>query len=279
MELQASPLITEVPSLSNGGITENPFSITYHLNPKAVWADGTAITCADVTFTWAAMLYTSDRRFIYYDGFGSGVPLTKVECPESTTVILRLAKVFAPWPNLFGGADGFVLEKSAFATVPGFPDKPDLKDAFKDSIPFSGGPWVLHRWSKEQATLVRNPRYWDRKTYIDQVTFVPKKTSDQEAGLRDNDVNVVFQPSPTATQSSSFRADPSLDVAAGPDEWADALWFNLDDPVVGDVRIRRALAYAFERDAVARGVPGAERLRALGAGTRSVVSHARAVRR
>src|SRR5712691_1940504 len=31
----ASPLITEVPSLANGGLTADPFTITYHLNAKA----------------------------------------------------------------------------------------------------------------------------------------------------------------------------------------------------------------------------------------------------
>ena len=31
----ASPLIIEAPSLANGGLTENPFTVTYHLNGKA----------------------------------------------------------------------------------------------------------------------------------------------------------------------------------------------------------------------------------------------------
>jgi len=36
----ASPLLTEAPTLDNGGITQNPFTITYHLNPNANWSDG-----------------------------------------------------------------------------------------------------------------------------------------------------------------------------------------------------------------------------------------------
>ena len=55
----ASDLITEVPSLDNGGITQSPFSVTYHLNDKAIWDDGTPITCDDVNFTWLAILNTT----------------------------------------------------------------------------------------------------------------------------------------------------------------------------------------------------------------------------
>src|SRR5437870_3764919 len=43
----ASPLLTEAPTTQNGGIKDNPFTITYHLNPKATWADGTPITAED----------------------------------------------------------------------------------------------------------------------------------------------------------------------------------------------------------------------------------------
>jgi ABC-type transport system substrate-binding protein len=45
--------------LDNGGLTESPFTVTYHLNPKAVWHDATPISCADVLFTWLAILNTT----------------------------------------------------------------------------------------------------------------------------------------------------------------------------------------------------------------------------
>ena len=256
MNLETSPLITEVPSVSNGGLTETPFAVTYHLNPKAVWADDTPITCVDVAFTWAAMLNTTGTRFVSPLDFGGDVPLRAVKCPDARTVKLEFTRLFAPWPSLFGGADGFVLEKRVFSSAPGFPDRPDLKDAFHDSIPFSGGPWLLMRWEQNQAEFVRNFRYWDRKPYIDEATFLPRKIADQEAALGDNDVDVVFQPAPTATSSSTMRADSALGVAAGPDDSVEALWFNLDDRVVGQPLIRQALASAFDRDATAQGVPG-----------------------
>ncbi|TMK84129.1 MAG: hypothetical protein E6G44_10655, partial [Actinobacteria bacterium] len=55
----ASPLLTEAPTLDNGGIKQNPFTITYHLSPDAVWADGSPITSSDFDFTWRAILNTT----------------------------------------------------------------------------------------------------------------------------------------------------------------------------------------------------------------------------
>ncbi|HWS47889.1 MAG TPA: ABC transporter substrate-binding protein, partial [Acidimicrobiia bacterium] len=54
----ASPLITELPTTSNGGVTGSgkTFTVTYHLNPNAKWDDGTAITSADVVFSWQAVM-------------------------------------------------------------------------------------------------------------------------------------------------------------------------------------------------------------------------------
>ena len=58
----ASPLLTELPSTSNGGVTGSgkTFTVTYNLNPAAKWTpDGTPITSADVEFTWQAFLKTT----------------------------------------------------------------------------------------------------------------------------------------------------------------------------------------------------------------------------
>jgi peptide/nickel transport system substrate-binding protein len=77
MQLEPSALITEVPSLDNGGITSSPFSVTYHLQPNAVWSDGTAITCDDIDFTWKATLNTTGTYATYgYDDVG-GTPGTR----------------------------------------------------------------------------------------------------------------------------------------------------------------------------------------------------------
>jgi len=55
----ASPLLTQAPSLANGGLRLGPpFTVSFHIRNDAVWDDGSPITSADFEFTWKAIVYT-----------------------------------------------------------------------------------------------------------------------------------------------------------------------------------------------------------------------------
>jgi len=253
-----SALITEVPSLDNQGITQSPFSVTYHLNPKAVWSDGTAITCDDVNFTWLAILNTTGTYSTAgYTTEGDVAGINKVTCPDPQTVVLGFNKVYVDWPDLFGGAAGFILEKAAF---PNLADaaKPDLKAEMNDSISFSGGPWVLQSWdATNQAVLVRNDKYWGQKTYFDQATFVPREDQSTEvSSILSGDVDAIFPQPSNVPFSDQFGANPNVESVGGDGNFVEALWFNLSDPLMKDPKVRQALAYGVDREAVITGVIG-----------------------
>ncbi len=44
-------LVTEIPTVENGGVSEDLTSITWRLTPGILWSDGTPLTAADVAFT------------------------------------------------------------------------------------------------------------------------------------------------------------------------------------------------------------------------------------
>ena len=58
-------------------------TITYRINPKAVWSDGVAITCADFAYTVDQEQHSTDilDRSGYTD-------IAQVDCPEPTTVVV-----------------------------------------------------------------------------------------------------------------------------------------------------------------------------------------------
>jgi peptide/nickel transport system substrate-binding protein len=72
---EASPLLDVAPTLENGGLTQDPFAVTFHLNPKAVWDDGLPITAFDVEFTLKAILNT--RGTTHPIGYDRSHPLTR----------------------------------------------------------------------------------------------------------------------------------------------------------------------------------------------------------
>src|SRR5262245_20676786 len=171
----ASPVLTEAPTLDNGGLTQNPFTVTYKIADNAVWADGTPMTSEDFDFSLKAIMNTTGTYTTA--GYSS---IDSIDTSDPKTAVMKFKEVFVDWPDLFGGVYGGFFEKAAF---PQFADdpKPDLKDEMQDSIPFSGGPWILDSWSKDQAVFVRNDKWFgtadsarEGVPLLDKVTIVPR---------------------------------------------------------------------------------------------------------
>ncbi len=243
-----SPLITQLPSLDNGGIQQNPFSITYHLNPSAVWSDGTPITCDDVAFTWKAIMDTTGT----YSTTGYD-QIKHVDCSSQSTVKIDFKSIWVDWQDLFGGATGFILEKAAFPNVD--PNKPDLKSEMTDSIPFSGGPWILKSWSKDQEVLVPNTKYWGQKPYLSQVTFVPRTDQSTEINaLLSGDVSAIFPQPSNVSLLKQFNVNPNVHSIGSNGNFVEALWIQMDQPPMNDPQVRQAFAYAMDRASVISGV-------------------------
>lgn len=242
----AGPLVTEVPTLENGGIVEDPFTITYNLNPDAVWADGSPITCEDWDFTWRAFLNTKGTYYTFgYDQIGS------IDCTDPLKAVLNFDAVFADWQILFGGAFEFVMQKSAFPNVDA--EKPDLQDEMVDGVPFSGGPWILESWSKEEAVLVRNENYWveDRIPLLDQVTMIP--IIDQAAeinALLNREVVAIYPQASDVSLADQLSTDPGVTVIGTDSPYFEMLWFTNDKAPLDDPVIREALLFAIDRQSV-----------------------------
>jgi peptide/nickel transport system substrate-binding protein len=240
----ASPLLTEAPTLANGGIATNPFTITYHLDPRAVWADGTPITAADFDFTWKAIMHTTGAQVtVGYD------QITGVTGPDPHTVVVRFKQIVVDWEDLFGGPFQGILEKAAFPQVD--PDKPDLRTAMSSSLPFSGGPWILQSWDKQQAVLVRNPKYWGHQPYLDQVTFVPREDQATEINsLLSGEIAAIWPQPSNVSLLRQLQENPNAQARAGAGTYFEALWFNVEHPPLDDSHVREALMYAIDRQAV-----------------------------
>jgi peptide/nickel transport system substrate-binding protein len=54
--IQQPLLTTEVPSTTNGGISSDGLTITYHLRKDVKWSDGIPFTGKDVKWTWQAIM-------------------------------------------------------------------------------------------------------------------------------------------------------------------------------------------------------------------------------
>jgi len=252
----ASPLLAEAPTLDNGGITQNPFTITYHLNPNANWADGTPITAGDFDFTWRAIMNTTGT----YTTVGYS-DIKAIDTSSPKTAVIKFNKVFVDWPDLFGGVYQGIIEKAAFPKFANNP-KPNLQGQMLNSIPFSGGPWVLKSWSKDQAVFTRNDKWYGTAAsarggipLLDQVTIVPRTDQPTEIqSLLTGEVDAIYpQPSDTSLLDQ-VKGTPGVTAKGTDGAYFEALWFNHDSPPLDDAKVREALMYAIDRQSVVNSI-------------------------
>ncbi|WP_419944450.1 ABC transporter substrate-binding protein [Candidatus Poriferisodalis sp.] len=238
----ASSLLVEAPSVDNGGLVtaeDGTFTLTYRLNPEAVWSDGTPITSTDVWFTWRAGLDTTGTLSTI------GLELiTDIDHSDPHTAVVTFSESYAPWQTLFGG----LLPAHELG-----PDT-DIADKWNDEITISGGPWISEEWGAQQHIMVPNRNYWDadRIPQLDRVVMVPREDTDSEMlALQTGEVMAAFpQPFPGAND----RIAGDLVSAVGEGTFIEGLWINQDAP---DRRfdlttnVRQAIAYALDRERIA----------------------------
>ena len=90
-------LALAVPSWSNGGISKDGLTITYHLRGNARWSDGVPVTSADVKWSWQAIM-NSANDVISRHGYDV---IRDIDTPDARTVIVHLKRSFAPFVNTF----------------------------------------------------------------------------------------------------------------------------------------------------------------------------------
>jgi len=248
----ASPLLTEAPTLDNGGITQNPFTITYKISDKAVWADGSPITSADFDFTWKAILNTT--------GAYTTVGYTSIDSIDTTdpkSAAIKFKDVFVDWPDLFGGVYQGIFEKAAF---PKFANsaKPNLAKEMQNEIPFSGGPWVLKSWSKDQAVFTRNDKWYGTAggsrggiPWLDQVTMVPRTDQPTEIqSLLTGEVDAIYPQPSDVSLIDQVKGTPGVKAKGTDGAYFEALWFQHEQAPLDDAKVREALMYAIDRQSI-----------------------------
>ena len=243
----ASSLLVEAPSVENGGLVtadDGTFTLTYRLNPDAVWSDGTPITSTDIWFTWRAALDTTGTLSTI------GVDLiTDVDHSDPHTAVMTFSEPYAPWPTLFGG----LLPAHELG-----PDT-DIADKWNDEITVSGGPWLQAEWNQDQHIMEPNRSYWDaeRIPLVDRVVMVPREDTDSQllAVQTGEAMAALPQPFPGARQ----RIGGDLTYVVGEGTYMEGLWINQDAPerrfeISG--ALRRALIYALDRQQIAEAALG-----------------------
>ena len=223
------------PRLAERIETPNPTTFVAHLRRGVKFHDGHELTSRDVVYTFSRFL---DPAFI--SPFkGAFTQMSGVQATDDYTVVFTLK---APFPS---------FPVTNLVPVPIIPDGADEQTLAR--TPNGTGPYRLVRYaSDDKVELTAFMGYWNGPPRNAGVVFkvIPDDTMrglELRKGTADlivNDVppDIVYQ----MQRSGDFTIvrSPGLDFSY--------LGFNMRDPVVSDKRVRQAIGYATNRDAIVK---------------------------
>jgi peptide/nickel transport system substrate-binding protein len=236
-------LAKTVPSVANGGISSDGLTITYRLRSGVKWQDGVPFTSKDVKFTWQAMLNNNNNvtaRVGYED-------VRRVDTPDATTVVFHLKQKFAPFVNTV-----FAESDDPICIVP-----EHILGKYKDvnrvpfnQMPIGTGPFKVVRWVRgDHIELAANPEYFLGPPKLK--TIVVREVPDENTSinqLRTHDIDWLFEPSPNLYNVLKTVPETTIRLVEQPGTLR--LLMNLTRPVLEDIRVRRAIAYAVDKESL-----------------------------
>ncbi|MBV9608378.1 MAG: ABC transporter substrate-binding protein [Acidobacteria bacterium] len=218
------------PALAESWDIPDPLTYVFHLRQGVKFSDGRPLTSRDVKWT----MDTIRNGSIITPKASTFRFVQAVEARDEYTVVFHLSEPYATllW-NLSDGAIGIV---------------PFGSGADFNRQPVGSGPFRLVSMAQDkQVVLERNPNYWGEAAHVPRLRFavVPDTTTralELRKGSADVEINAL-----TADMVATIEQRHQLAVERAPGTIYAYLAFNLRDPLLKDVRVRQALAYAIDR--------------------------------
>lgn len=225
-------------------ITDDGATYTFHLRQGVEWHDGTPFTSADVKFAFEQVLLQFHSR----TRASVGQALDRIETPDEHTVVFRFKFPYAPLLQQLDVTEAPIVPRHIYEGT-------DPQTADANLAPVGTGPFRFVSYTKDQEIrLARNERYFlDDLPYLDEVVMriIPEDLN-QIAALESGEVDWIWNvPGP---ELERLRGDDRFQLLSTPVNPGGAncimtVSFNLDRPVLQDVRTRRAFAHALDRQA------------------------------
>ncbi|RMA41678.1 peptide ABC transporter substrate-binding protein [Rhodophyticola porphyridii] len=228
-------LAADIPTVENGGVSEDLTQITWTIADGITWSDGTPLTAADAVFTWEYCTHPEGgcAQASYFDGVDSVVAV------DDMTVQINF-NAPKPFPyTAFVGSESPIIQAAQFAECLGA-RAPECTDA--NFGPIGTGPFVVTDFRPNDVIEFeanQNFRYPDRP-YFATVTF--KGGGDAAAAARsvletgEFDYAWNLQIDPTILAQMEAQGNGTVVTAFGTSVERLHLNQTNPDPALGDLR-------------------------------------------
>ncbi len=218
------------PDLAESWDTPDRRKYIFHIRAGVVFHNGRKLTSKDVKETFDFILDEKNKS----PWRSSLLAIDSMETPDDSTIVFNLKEPSAP----------FLGSLTVGVTPAGM-------DTDMAARPIGTGPFRFVDYkTEERLTLARNDGYFDGAPSLAGVVFkiVPDETV-RVLELEKGSLHLVMNPI-TPDILSRLRSKPDLKVVTGLGTNYSYLGFNLEDPIAGNIEVRRAIAYAIDRKSI-----------------------------
>ncbi|HEX9115341.1 MAG TPA: ABC transporter substrate-binding protein [Anaerolineae bacterium] len=232
---------------------------TFSLRPNVKWHDGQPFTADDVKFTFE-LAYNPAFGWRNEPGLkselvgaadyiaGKAKEISGIKVVDPQTVQFQLSRADAKLP--YNLTVAYILPQHALKDQD--PAKLAKSDWFLTS-PVGTGPFKLGKYVKDQyMDLVPNPDYWNGQPKL--AHLINRYFSDEAAAaiaLEKGEIQFAYVANDVAAR---LKTNSAFKVLESPSNVPNYIIFNERDKRLQDVRVRQAVWYAIDRDAIVKDI-------------------------
>jgi glutathione transport system substrate-binding protein len=215
--------------------------ITYTINPRATYNDGSPIDWTAFESTWKAN-NAQNKAYVVNssDGYDRISSVTRGVNDRQAIVTFNGTNVW--WQALFGSLlNPKALDPQVFNQ--GYIDNPHPE--------WGAGPYTVQKFDKQNGTVIfaRNPKWWGKKGRLDTRTFVAMEDVASINAFRNGQLDSTEVG--TKDRLAQVQGMSGIDIRKGISLHNDLFTLNSKSPVLADPQVRKAVFEGIDRKQIA----------------------------
>lgn len=242
-------LAAEVPTIENGGLSEDGLNWHFKLRDDVKWHDGEPFTAEDVKFTLELIV---DPKFRSWRTTGHDL-VRDIEVVSPTEIKWRMEEPFAPYMSIL--VETMMVPKHILGPLD------DRNNAPFNQAPIGTGAF---KWGSRKAgdhlELQANPDYFGEGPYVERLIYkyIPDLTV-LYTQFKSGDIDIISNQYITPDNYAEAKDLPGKVVEVVPQATVESVFLNMEKPQFQELAVRQAIYAALDKqtiiDALYYGLP------------------------
>jgi peptide/nickel transport system substrate-binding protein len=223
-------------------IVDGNTKVTYTINPKATYNDGTPIDWSSFESTWTtsngkneAYLVSSTDGYYRITSVAPGI--------DDRQAVVTFQGVDVWWQGLFN------VLLNPEATDPAVYNQGYVNHPHNE---WGAGPYQVQKYDPQNGAIVfeRNPKWWGNRGKLDTRTFLAMEDSASLNAFKNGQIDAVGVGS--KDRFAQVQGQPGTEIRKGPSLQLDFFTLNGQSPILSDPQVRKAIFEAIDREQITK---------------------------